>query len=171
MDTKNKCNPKLDYNATNITESINKNLKFAINENITSNNNSYQILIYDKNNYRIYNLVITDLPILNVIIKDSRNNTIVDIELFDNNINSTQKLIKSFGKLKYLKDEYELTLIKETLGHNIRDNNISLFGYEKENHYILKRSDSDIENKKLVNLFINNKYIGKFTLELLKERK
>ena len=54
----------------------------------------------------------------------------------------------------------------ESLGHNKRDNHISILGMSLFHKYVLNRND----NSKKIQLFINNKYIGLYSIEGKKER-
>ena len=164
VNIKNKYNPVIEFKTKN-------ELNIVINKELNSTLNEYKIMIYNNDYYHIYTLIVTDLPTINIEIKDTnKNNNNLNIEIFDNNINSFQKLVKSNGKLKTIKDseEYIILLNKLSLGHNKRDNNISIFGFEKENEYILKKYNNS--NNKKVNLFINNKYKGIYYIEQNKER-
>ena len=168
VDLNNKYNPSVEYYFNN------DNLKIAVNKEIVDEkSNDYKIMIYNDNVYHIYNLVITSFPIMNI--KYQGNDTkkiLAAIEFFDNNENSPRKLLKSDVKLKIIKEnrEYEISLIKESIGHNIRENDVSIFGMEKHNAYRLIKVDSKIENGNYVQLFVNNRYVGIYKLELKHER-
>ena len=62
-------------------------------------------------------------------------------------------------------NEYILSLIKESLGHNKRKNRISLFGLDKQNEYILKTVNEKDSTKKNIWLFIDNNSKGIYTLD------
>lgn len=160
-------NPSIQYNL------INKKIKIAINNNI--NNEVFEqtdiikILLYNKNSYRIYSLVVTNYPILNAnYLEDEKDNKKIDVELelFDNHVNSPQKLLKSEGKFNVIEEneEYSFSLIKKSVGRNKRENHISIFGMEKRNEYRLKKVNSIKDNERYVHLFINNKHIGLYSL-------
>ena len=160
IEIKNKYNPKIEYD-------FNDNLKLVINKRMEENIDSLKIMIYNDVSYRIYTLSITNLPILNINYLKSNIGNIkeVEIELFDNRIKSTQKYLKSIGRLIIKNNEYELLLKKESLGHNKRENKISILGMDKRGEYILKKVDNE-KNKNSINVFINNKYIGIYTINL-----
>ena len=172
VDTSNKYNPYVSYTLNN------KKIKMAFNntlsDDLLEDNSSLKVIIYDDSTYHIYNLVLTKYPLLNINYKDEniKNKVDVELELFDNYINSTKRLIKSNGKLKIINDnEYRFSLKKESLGKNQRNNYISIFGMEKQKEYILKKTNlNSQDNEKYVRFFINNKYIGLFSIEPNKER-
>lgn len=161
VDTSDKYNPLIDYitNDTNLKLVINNKMK----DDYINNDSSIQIMIYNDKYYRIYNLIITDLPIINIESKDGGNSTIT---IFDNHTNIPQKLTTSEGKLMEInEEEYSLSLIKESLGRNKRKNRISILGMDKHHEFIIKKVDTKSETKKNIQLFINNKYMGIYTIE------
>ena len=163
VNSKTKYNPIVDYNSK---------YKIAFNKQINSDNDEVDVIIYNNKNYRIYKLVLTNMPILSINYKEQTNKLRkipVDIYLFDNDVNTTNKVLKSLGDLTIIKEnnEYILSLKKESLGRNKRDNEVSLFGMEKHDEYLVKVTD---KNTNYINLFINNKYVGKYTLKHLERR-
>ena len=153
----NKNNPVINYK-TNIKTKL-----------IISNN---KIMIYNKDYYHIYKLIYTEYPTINFIYNDKEHNKKIintDIEIFDNNNNSPKRVIKSLGNLIFINDnEYKFSLLVESAGRNKRDNNMSIFGMDKHNEYVL-RKDNRNNNKNYIEVFINNEYKGKYILE--KERR
>ena len=173
VDIKNKYNPSVKYKA-------NKKVSIAINNIITDEllekTNSLKIMIYNDIEYKIYTLVATNYPILNITYNETESNKrIFDIklEIFDNYINSHQKVLKSDGILKIIEkdNEYSFSLKKESLGHNERNNHISVFGMEKQNEYLIKEADTTNEFNRYVQFFINNKYKGIYTFGHNEERR
>ncbi len=159
MDIKNKYNPKIEYK-------INDNIKLVINKRIEENIDSLKIMIYNNSDYRIYTLIVTDLPILSInYIKGIGSIKDIELELFDNRIKSTQKYFKSIGRLIIRNNEYELLLKKESIGHNKRENHVSILGMDKNGEYILKLVN-ERNNKNNILLFINNKYMGIYNINL-----
>lgn len=163
VDVSNKYNPSVEYTLNN------KDIKIAFNkemsDDILEDNKELKVLLYDKVSYRIYTLVVTNYPILNINYKEEDTNKRkidVDIYLFDNHIDAPSRVIKSDGKLKIIEEdkEYRFSLKKESLGHNVRDNHISLLGMPKQDEYLIKVTDITNEKEKYVQLFINNKYKG-----------
>ena len=67
--------------------------------------------------------------------------------------------------------EYGFSLRKESLGHNERDNPISIFGMDKQNEYLIKVTNVINDRDKYVIVFINNKYMGLYTFSHNKERR
>ena len=131
-------------------------------------------MLYNDNEYRVYKLVATRYPILNVTYKGVVNDSKVDIELyiFDNYVNSSRRVLKSDGVLRIIDDdqEYGFSLKKESLGHNIRNNPVSIFGMEKQSEYLIRVTDISNKNEKYVNFFINNEYKGIYIFGYKKER-
>ena len=176
-DSKNKYNPSVSYHINN------KNAKLAIlTEKITDekvkSNYKFKIIIYDDKNYNIYDLVCTDLPILNIIYKenleDTQRNIPMEIFLFNNFKNTPNKITISSGKLKIDEDSYIFVLNMMTPGKNIRDNKISILNMKPNSKYILTKIDGEekeIEEKSgeskdnKVELFINNESKGVYSLE------
>lgn len=165
VDLNNKYNPSIKYKA-------NKKVSIAINDKITEDmlekTESLKIMIYNNNEYKIYSLVVTNYPILSVTYKNQnsqKNNINIDIYLFDNHVDSPQRVLKSDGKLKIIEEdkEYSFSLKKESLGHNERKNHISVFGMEKRDEYLIKVTDTTNEKEKYVHFFINGEYKGLYT--------
>ena len=173
VNTKNKYNPSIKY-------STNKKTSIVINDSITDEKleqtGVLKIMIYNDNEYRIYTLVATNYPILNMIYNENTNNKTkipIEIELFDNHIDSPQRIVKSTGKLRVINEnrEYSFSLIKESLGHNKRENHISIFGMGKRNEYVIKKVNNTNMNEKYVQVFINNKYNGLYSFGPKDERR
>lgn len=166
VDVKNKYNPSVEYTLNN------KNLKIAINKELSDevleDTESLKIMIYDDNSYRIYKLVATTYPILNITYKGEVNSTRkvdIKLEIFDNYIDSPRRVLKSDGVLRIIEEdkEYGFSLKRQSLGHNERENHISVFGMAKQNEYLIKATDTTNAKEKYVQFFINNKYKGIYT--------
>ena len=133
-------------------------------------------MLYNDNEYKIYSLVVTSYPILNVNYKGeiSKNNSvIIELEIFDNHIDVPNRVLKSDGRLRIIEEdkEYSFSLKKESMGHNERDNHISIFGMEKRDEYLIKVTDNIINDKeKYVQFFINNEYKGLYSFGPKNER-
>ena len=173
INVKNKYNPSIDYilNNKKIKIAINKKL----NDEVLENTDILKIMLYDNTSYRIYALVATNYPILNVTYKGEENNKKkVDIEayLFDNHVDSPIRVLKSDGKLKIIEEdrEYSFSLKKESLGRNERENYVSIFGMEKSDEYLIKVANIINDKEKYVRFFINNKYKGIYSLRYNEER-
>ena len=168
VNSSNMYNPSIQYTTNN------KKVKIAINNNISDDvfeqTDTLKIMLYNDNDYRTYSLVVTNYPLLSVIYKEEpKNNKKIDIELelFDNHVDSPQRLLKSDGKLKIVEEntEYSFSLIKESIGRNKRENHISIFGMEKRDEYTIKVANTVNDNERYVHFFINNKHVGLYTLE------
>ena len=165
MDSSKKNNPRVEYMANS-----NKN-RIIINNQLNSNN-PIEIMIYNKTSYHIYHLNITNNPIINIEYKEDVNRNWIPIKLtiYDNHKDAFQKIMKSDGELMVLEKnkEYHFLLRKESLGRNERKNEISIFGMDRQDEYIL-RKDSNEGQK--VELFINNEYLGTYSLNHRVERR
>lgn len=164
VESKNKYNPKIKYE--------DNDLKIAFSDKLNSNN--IKLIIYNDNYYHIYNLVVTDLPMINISYNEDNLGRKIPIKLylFDNHIDAYARVMKSDGKLVIIENnkEYRFSLMKESLGHNERKNNISIFGMEKHNEYVLRNTE-EINHDRHVNLFINNEYMGVYALGYIEERR
>ncbi len=172
VDTSKKYNPSIKYKSNQkVSIAVNKNL----NDDELDKEDSIKIIIYNDNEYRIYTLIATKYPTLSVTLNESTTNKkkpTFSIELFDNYVDSSQRVLKSDGMFKTIEENktYSFSLHKQSLGNNKRENNISVFGMEKRNEYILNKEEDTSEDKKYVRVFVNNKYIGIYSLNF-RERK
>ncbi len=179
-DSKNKYNPKVTY------KTANKNVKIAvlldeITDEKVKSNYKFKIMIYNETEYHIYNLVCTDLPLLNIKynenLEDKQKNIPIEIYLFNNLSNTTNKITISSGKLIINDENLLFSLNKMSPGKNIRDNKISILNMKPNSEYILTAVTNneaanieEIENTKRdhknhhVELFINNEYRGIYSL-------
>lgn len=180
-DSKNKYNPNITY------RTVDKNVKIAIlSDEITDekvkSDYKFKLMIYNETEYHIYDLVCMDLPLLNIRYKedvgDKQKNIPMEIYLFNNLSNTTNKITISNGKLKINEDNYTFSLNKTSPGKNIRDNKISILNMKPNSEYILtavthneETSAEEINesinrepNNQRVELFINNEYKGIYSL-------
>lgn len=180
-DSQNKYNPNVSYRLNN------KNVKLAIlSEEITDekvkNNYQFKVMIYDEKEYHIYNLKCTDLPILNINYDKNeevkQKNIPMEMYLFDNLSNLSNRITISSGNLKVNEDKYTFSLHMLTPGKNKRDNNLSILNMKPNSEYILTKLDNlqlqedtnNIENKQhRVELFLNNEYKGVYSLGYIEE--
>ena len=167
VESSRKYNPSVEYKTTS------KNGKIAFNEYISmekfNETNTTKVVVYDDNSYHIYSLVVTDFPILNINYKEEMNisNKVeIELELFDNHVDSPQRTIKSEGELNMIEEgkEYRFSLRKESIGRNERENHISIFGMPKQDEYTLKQVSDYTHGGKYVQLFLNNKSVGVFAI-------
>ena len=116
----------------------------------------------------VYELVKLNNPIININYNKLLSKTPkAEILILDNNIKSIQKIIKSTASLTITdNNEYIISLSKESLGRNKRENEISILGNTRENTFIIKKDNRE-ENQfnKKIELFINNEYQGSYKLE------
>ena len=163
----NKFKPSISYK-TNIEEAKIAILKDEIDENKVMNNHEFKIMIYTNDNYKIYNLYCSMLPFLNISFneefKTAKSNIPMDVYVFDNLANSTNRVIKSKGRLSISynssdEQEYSFSLFVTSPGKNQRGNMISLFNTKPHKEYTLKLP-SDDKKGIAVEVFINNEYKG-----------
>ena len=162
--SKSKYNPYIKYGSYKNAKIAFKNIE--INDDLIGNNKSLEFIVYNDNEYRIYTIICTLLPLMNInydFDNDITNNAAnMKMELFDNRKNASQRTIKSSGKIKtrgstaklYPKKSYNISLDQISLGNNKRDNNISLLGMRKDDDWILYAAYNDQE--KVGNIFASN---------------
>ena len=174
VNVKNKYNPSVEYisNGKKTKIAFNK----EINDELLEETDNLKIILYDDNSYSIYTLVATNYPILNVTYNEEetgRKKINIKLEMFDNHVDSPNRVLKSDGTLKTIAEnkEYAFSLKKESLGHNERENHISIFGMEKQNEYLIKATNTTKKEEKYVQFFINNEYKGLYTFRHNEERR
>ena len=161
----NKYNPSVSYTANA------KKVKLAILEDVISDNilnNKYKLMIYNDKEYHIYNLKITNLPILNISYNENedikQNNIPMEMYLFDNKTNKPNKITISSGKIMTKGNSYLLYLQMLTPGKNKRDNRISILNMKPSNEYILTPIINENYVNNRVELFINDEYKGVYSI-------
>lgn len=168
-DSKSEYNPNVSYSTKN------RNVKLAIlSDEITDekvkSNYKFKIMVYNNEEYNIYDLIYTDLPIVNIKynenIENKQKNIPMEIYVFNNLANTPNRITISKGKLKINEGgNYTFSLDMITPGNNIRDNKISILNMKPNSHYILTTEESKDANKNhKVELFINNEYKGIYYL-------
>ena len=189
VDSLNKYNPLIKYYANDKNADLVFNKQ--INDDIIKNNESVKVMIYNKDSYHIYDLISTTLPILNISYNNNDNNKRIpmDLYLFDNREKSIKRVIKSKGNISYNetdseKKDYTFSLMQESIGHNERENNLSILGMKEHSEYVLNSlHDSEKirnvfttnlwnltndtmhnDNYEYVELFVNNSYVGLYSL-------
>lgn len=121
-------------------------------------------MVYSDKEYKIYSLICTDMPMLNIISPDEEKG-FATIFLMDNLTNKPNKITISDAKInKDEEDNYMISFEMRTPGKNIRKNKVSLFNMPPESDYILEVSKTERSSIN-VELFTNNKYVGKYTLK------
>ena len=167
-DSPNKYNPIVQYSTGS------KNVKLAIfSDEITSdkvkNNYKFKIMIYNEEEYHIYILKCTELPIINISYNKNEkiddNNIQMEMYLFDNLSSIPNKITISSGKIKMNQDEYFFSLHMLTPGKNKRSNRRSILNMKPNSEYILSPINSESENKNhRIELFLNNEYKGVYSI-------
>ena len=177
-DSKNRYNPNVKYSANY------KNAKLVILSNEITDEKvksdyKFKIMLYTDKEYHIYNLKCTDLPMVNIRynedIGNNKKSIPMEIYVFNNLSNTTNKITISNGKFKINKDNYTFSLHMITPGKNIRDNKISILNMKPNSDYILTAvtnneelntptSSKESKNQR-VEFFINNEYKGMYVLD------
>lgn len=162
MNSRKKTNPLINYFTSK------KDAKIIIKESKKNDKEIINIMVYYKTTYNVYELVKLNNPIININYNKLLSKTPkAEILILDNNIKSIQKIIKSTASLTITdNNEYIISLSKESLGRNKRENEISILGNTRENTFIIKKDNRE-ENQfnKKIELFINNEYQGSYKLE------
>lgn len=136
----------------------------AFTEELISANESIKMIAYNENEYSVYAIKGTLLPIMEIIHAGevSDENTPMYMKLYDNRSNATQKVAVSDGWMhvrggtsrSYAKKSFKLSLVTKSLGENIRPNHISLLGMRQDDDWILYAGYNDQE--KIRNVFSSN---------------
>lgn len=184
-DSNNKYNPNVSYSVKN------KNVKLVfLEEKITDekvkSNYNFKIMIYDEKEYHIYNLKCTDLPLLNIRCNEkmeiNKKNIPIEIYIFNNLSDISNRITVSNGKLKINEKSYVFSLQIISPGKNRRDYKISILNMKPNSEYILTNVNDTLENKEMqeinpenksnkVELFLNNEYKGVYFLESINKEK
>ena len=182
---KTKYNPNISFVASDDKAKL-VILGDKITDDKVKNNYKINVMIYNDNQYHIYNLSCTDFPILNInydVSNMENKNIHADIYLFNNLSNSVNRVIKSRIKLdiiekENLKKDYVFSLKMLTPSDNVRDNPVTFLDMKPSSRYTLEELENIEENQKdfrpnnrLVELFINNEYVGLYSLKVDKEEK
>lgn len=147
----------------------NKDLKIAfLEERITEegikNNKSITVLAYTGEEYCSYFLKCTTLPLMNIECMEEIMDEAVsmNIVLFDNRQDAVQRVTTSAGSIhirgvtarSYPKKGYRFSLTQDSLGGNVRTNQISLLGMRQDDDWLLYAAYNDQE--KIRNVFSSN---------------
>lgn len=124
-----------------------------ITEEGIRNNESIRLLAYTDTEYREYTLVCTTLPVLELYTSEpiGTEDATVQVRLFDNRAGAVSRVTTSRadahirGNLStwYPKKGYKLSLITDSLGNNLRNNDLSLLGMRQDNDWILNAVYND----------------------------
>ena len=173
----NKYNPTINFDSKYLDIAI---LSDDITNEKIRDNHEFKLIIYNDKEYHIYNLICKDLPIINIsyMKKNKKNNIPIEIYLFDNLKNNSHRVTISGGRLNITDTgDYNFSLILKSPGRNERENPVSLFNMEPRSEYILSPTNTnnialskeineeDIKENYLVELFINNEYVGLYSLK------
>lgn len=139
-------------------------LENSITEEGIKNNQTIPFLAYTDASYTEYALKCTTLPLMNiecgVEIGDSP--IPMSITLFDNRLNTVSRTTASEGTIHvrgntttvFPKKGYRFSLTKESVGNNVRPNQISLLGMRQDEDWLLYGAYNDQE--KIRNVFSSN---------------
>ena len=165
-----KYNPSISY------KSDDENVQIAIladriTDEKTKNNHTFKLMIYNDAEYHIYDLLCTDLPILNIQYKEDlgekKKGIPIEIYLFNNLSNATNRITRSSGKLRITGESISFSLNKRSPGKNVRDNKISILNMKPNSEYVLNVAgfgeDEELKGQR-VELFINGEYRGVWNL-------
>ena len=168
-DSKYSFNPKVSYVASE------ENVKLAIlKDEITiekvNNDHQFKIIIYDENEYNVYTLKCTTLPILNVNYSEEigQKSIPMEIYLFDNMAHIPNKITISEGRIKSSDNKIIFSLHILTPGKNRRESPKSILNMKPSKEYILTPMNGEVEEEarraRQVELFLNNEYKGRYEI-------
>lgn len=172
-ESNNKYNPNISYNTNG------KNIKLAflkdeITDEKVKSNYQFKVMIYNENEYHIYNLVCTDLPIVNINyntqFENSKKTIPMEVYIFDNLSNNSNKITISKGNIKEVDNGYVFSLHFLTPGKNKRENKRAILNMKPKSIFSLVKIEDLSENVNIeannhrVEFFINNEYKGVYTL-------
>ena len=178
-DSKNKYNPAISYTSNNDNTSI-AILSDEITDERIKSDYTYKLMIYDDKSYHIYNLKLTDLPIIDISYKEEaenkQKNIPVEVFVFNNLINTPKRITISNGRLRINENSYTFSLNMTTPGNNIRPNELSILNMKPNSEYILTQTSSEEDNNKQpanrrVLLFINSQCKGIYDLGYVHKEK
>ena len=168
-DSKYSFNPKVSY----VTSK--ENVKLAIlKDEITiekvNNDHQFKIIIYDENEYNVYTLKCTNLPILNVNYSEEigQKSIPMEIYLFDNMAYIPNKITISEGRIKSSDNKIIFSLHILTPGKNRRESPKSILNMKPSKEYVLTPINVEVEEEarmaRQVELFLNNEYKGRYEI-------
>lgn len=160
-----------DKTAYNPTISVPKGYNIAILDNEITDESiasclSTPFVLYNDRDYKRYYLRCTTLPMMEIYTSTGEEIDIdtvhVSMRMYDNSEGAINREVESTGKmhirgatsLAYPKHNYRLKLTLESLGNNMRPNNISLLGMREDNDWLLYGAYNDGE--KIRNVFCSN---------------
>ena len=157
-------NPCVKWNSDNNTALA--VLGQEITPEVIKNNCAIEMLAYNDNEYKRYQLKCTTLPLLNIecpeeIVSDT-DELLMDITLFDNRKGAVGRITHSDGTIHtrgastkdHPKKSFRFSLTQNSLGENRRKNNVSLLGMRQDDDWILYPAYNDQE--KIRNVFSSN---------------
>lgn len=166
-DNKTRYNPDVSFNASDNDSKL-AILSDKITEEKVQNNYKFKIMIYNDSEYHIYNLVCTNLPILNISyntnVKNKQKSIQAEIYLFDNMTHVPNRVTISRAKLRINEGIYTFSLNMTSLGRNIRENRRSIFNMDPHDEYTLEQVGIESSGHNVA-LFINNEYVGVYILK------
>ena len=168
-DSANKYNPSVAFKASDNSANI-AILKEEITDEKIHSNYKFKIMIYNETEYHIYDLIYTDLPLLDIKVTKvdaNKQKTIqVKIYLFNNLSNTPNRILISDGKLKIDGDSYMFSMQMLTPGKNVRENKKPIFNLPPRSEYVLTKAEGSLSGKQVVELFINNEYKGQYVIDI-----
>lgn len=136
----------------------------AITGELIEQNGTIWMMAYTDSEYAVYQLKVTTLPLMNLDIKEEIADTNVPMHmtLFDNRYGASQRLVESDGMVHYRggttrsypKKGMKLSLTQDSMGGNLRGNDLSLLGMRQDDDWVLYAGYNDQE--KIRNVFSCN---------------
>lgn len=142
--------------------------KIVFNDEIVSEDAFCEVLIYTKDTYAFYQILLKENSMVDISYKGILKNTKdANILFIDNQIQSSQKIKRSDATITRANpNDYVISLRMESIGRNTRENNISLFGMEIGHDFLLhKFLQEDAHEEIKVELFLNHEYQGVYLFE------
>ena len=179
-DSKNKYNPTISYTSHNDNTSL-AILSDEITDERIKGGYTYKLMIYDDNYYHIYDLKLTDFPVINISYKEESENKQksipVEVFVFNNLSNIPKRITISNGRLRVNENSYIFSLNMITPGKNTRPNELSILNMKPNSEYVLTDAGSEEKNNnkqsanRRVLLFINSEYKGIYDLGYVQKEK
>lgn len=163
---KNAYNPVISYTSKGNNTKISF-VEEKIDDDLIANNKKIKLVIYNDNEYNIYYILCTKLPLINIkydsnAVLNHETNEKMEFYLFDNSSNAVNRVVNSEGYIhirgastsSYPKKGFKLSLTKKSPSENERKNYISLLNMRQDDDWILYAGYNDQE--KIRNVFATN---------------
>ena len=171
VDTTNKFNPTVKYIGNQ--NEIKLVVKQSLSNTTVDQDKKIEMMIYNKDYYRIYTLYITKRPMINIMYNEINNKTTKgEILVIDNQKNANQKIIRTSASITMDENhDFIISMRKKSVGRNTRKNEISILGISMNHEFQLIKSIYEKDEKSpLLDVFINNEYQGIYRLDYKEQR-